>query len=297
MITDIIVSIEYNNKGDLYMLEDKLILVGVLLVMILLVSVLSCKGVIAAEDSDFERYNLSFEIYTEDIGPETMIPVRQFEPRGMNYYEIDDSKVVMAWEESILYVDIESAHVNISGETLEIEKQPVMVNDDLLISFELFEKFVEKTGLLMEDVIDFGEGLADEVEQEEPGDVGEGGVVLMVVPERHEIHAEADEFENGLEIKVILANNTGEMQNFTFSSGQSYDLKLVNEDDEIVYRWSRNKMFIQAIQQLELEAGENKVWETRVPVSDLSPGVYSMQGWLTARGRRINAEVQEIVVE
>ena len=275
------------------MFEDKLILVGILLVMILLGSVLSCRGVIAAEDSDFERYNLSFEIYTEDIGPETMIPMRQFEPRGMNYYEIDDSKVVMAWNESILYVDIESGHVNVSGESLEIERLPVMVNDDLLISFELFEKFVEKTGVLMEEIIGFDESLADEVEREEFEQIRGGEVELLVVPEKHRVGAEDDE----LEIKVILANNSSRGQNFTFTSGQSYDLKLVNEDDEIVYHWSRKKMFIQAIQQLELEAGENKVWETRVPVSDLSPGVYSLQGWLTARGRRINAEVQEIVVE
>lgn len=293
MITDIIVSIEYNFEGCIYMFEDKLILVGMTFVMILLASVLGCRGVITAEDSDVERYNLSFEIYTENIGPETMIPVRQFEPRGMSYYEIDDSKVVMSWEESVFYVDIESGHVNISGETLEVEKLPVMVNDDLLISFEIFEKFVENTWLIMEDVINFGEGLADEVEQEELVQNRSGEVELLVVPEKHRVDVEDDE----LDIKIILVNNSGRVQKFTFTSGQSYDLKLVNEEDEIVYRWSRNSMFIQAIQQLELKPGENRVWDTGLPVSNLSTGIYNLRGWLTARGRRINAEAQEIVVE
>lgn len=279
------------------MFENKLFLVGVILVMILLASVLNFKGdLVLAEDSDFERYNLSFEIYTENIGPETMIPVRQFEPRGMNYYEIDESKVVMAWKDSILYVDLGSGYVNVSGEKLEIEKLPLMVNDDLLISFELFEKFVEKTGLVMEDVIDLDD-LVGEVEQKQYDNMQGGEVELLVVPEKHEIDSEQAGFENWLEIKVILTNNSGKVENFTFTSGQSYDLKLVNENDEIVYYWSRNKVFIQAIQKLKLEPGENKVWETRLPVRNLPSGVYNLQGWLTARDRRINAEVQEIVVE
>ena len=278
------------------MFEDRFVLAGIILVMILLASVLSCRGVIASDENiDYERYDLSFQIYTEDVGPETMIPVRQFEARGMNYYKINDSTVVMAWEESIFYVDIDSGHINVSGETLEVKNIPLMVNDDLLISFELFEKFVEKTGLKIEDIIDFDDGLVSEDEIEELDDIQDGEVVLLVVPERFEIIAE--DFEGGLDVKVILANNTGEVQNFTFSSGQSYDLKLVDENGDMVYHWSRNKMFIQAIQQLELEPGENKIWETTLAVSNLSPGVYDLEGWLTARGRRINAEVQEIIVE
>ena len=278
------------------MFEDRFVLAGIILVMILLASALSCRGVIANDENiDYERYDLSFEIYTEDVGPETMIPVRQFEARGMNYYKIDDSTVVMAWEESIFYVDIDSGHINVSGETLEVENIPLMVNDDLLISFELFEKFVEKTGLKMDDIIDFDDGLVTTNDLEELDDIRDREVVLMVVPERNEIIVE--EFGNELDVKVILANNTGEVQNFTFSSGQSYDLKLVDDNGDMVYHWSRNKMFIQAIQQLELEPGENKIWETTINLNNLGPGVYDLEGWLTSRGRRINSNAQKLVIK
>jgi hypothetical protein len=75
----------------------------------------------------------------------------------------------------------------------------------------------------------------------------------------------------------------------TFPSGQSTDLRLLNEKGEHVYTWSADKLFTQVFRE-ELIEGERN-WVMSVPVANLEPGRYTAEGWLTTSPRRYSATV------
>lgn len=231
---------------------------------------------LTVEMNDFE---ISFNIKPESIDAGTMVPMKQFQKLNMEFYEIDDKRTILNWKDRILFVDTESYRVNISGETVELENKPLKINNDLLIPYHLLEMFLE--GYKIEE-----EGQVIKINQEKRG------LEFQVIPEMSEITKDM----NNLDIEIILKNKTEATQELTFNTGQKYDLKLTDQEGEIVYRWSRDKMFIQAIQHIKLETGEKETWQTSIPVKELAAGTYQLDGWLTAR-ERIDAETREIIVK
>lgn len=249
--------------------------------ILIIFTLIQATGSQTAISAGEEEFILSFTINTEDVNAETMVPVKQFQQEGLILYEIDEKRTIMTWEGKILYIDVDSRQANISGESVQLERKPLKINDDILIPYHLLIKFMENIDLTLEEI---------EVEKE-PAEIQD--LELRVIPEKSEI----SQNQETLDIDIILANNTGQSLEFTFNTGQKYDLKLTDEDDKVVYQWSRGKMFIQAIQHLQLEAGSEKKWQTSIPLEGISPGVYRLNGWLTARDKRLSAETQEITIK
>ena len=250
-------------------------LIFYLLIFLLLIFIISSMNnshkVLSAAENQIE---LDFSISTEEITDETMIPMRQFKEHGMDFYEVDDGKIIMNRGDNILFVNTESNRINLSGRSIQPEKNPLIVNNDLLLPYHVVADFMGEVELKYE---------AEEVEKDiEPA----RNVKLQAMPEAQEVTEEKE----SLNIKLKLVNNTRRLQRFTFNTGQKYDLKVNDEKDNTVYHWSEGKMFIQAIQTLQLGPGENKTWEVEVPLEDLSPGKYKLDAWLTNRGRRIRAD-------
>ena len=75
----------------------------------------------------------------------------------------------------------------------------------------------------------------------------------------------------------------------TFPSGQNTDLRVTNERGDSVYVWSRDKLFIQVFHEERIEGERN--WVMSVPIADLPPGKYTVEGWLTTQPRQYSAVV------
>jgi hypothetical protein len=56
---------------------------------------------------------------------------------------------------------------------------------------------------------------------------------------------------------LIITNNTGRDLTYKFSSGQIFEIKLVDSDGNIISQWSRGRAFTEAIQTLILKQGES----------------------------------------
>jgi hypothetical protein len=68
----------------------------------------------------------------------------------------------------------------------------------------------------------------------------------------------------------------------SFSSGQMYDLEIRDGDGNVVYLWSRGKVFPQIVSELEIQ--DQKEYVIPVPLVKLPRGNYVVQGWLTTDG-------------
>ena len=67
----------------------------------------------------------------------------------------------------------------------------------------------------------------------------------------------------------------------TFTNGQRVEVTLSDDTGE-VYRWSDGMFFTQAIEQVDLPAGETLPYVLRSDPVDLPPGQYTAKAWVTA---------------
>ncbi|WP_186321379.1 BsuPI-related putative proteinase inhibitor [Bacillus sp. FJAT-22090] len=83
-----------------------------------------------------------------------------------------------------------------------------------------------------------------------------------------------------------IKNEAKEEMVLTTSSGQQIEFQLINEDKEIMYTYSANKMFMQGIVEKKLQAGE----EWKIPLNlqselaEVPAGSYTLIVWSTAEG-------------
>ncbi len=96
------------------------------------------------------------------------------------------------------------------------------------------------------------------------------------------LEADRNEYEKGDEVEVNMAlwNVSGRNHTLNFNTGQVYDLKIVDmENDEEVWRWSDGRAFTMALQEISLAAGELKNWQETFSLDeDIAAGKYSLSG-------------------
>ena len=97
--------------------------------------------------------------------------------------------------------------------------------------------------------------------------------------------ADRTEYQAGESARLTftVANNGQEPLSLDFSSGQQFDLSVVDATGQEVWRWSRGKFFTQAFTKLQLKPDEKKSfegdWQAEGPT-----GRYQAKAWLTTPG-------------
>jgi Intracellular proteinase inhibitor len=76
---------------------------------------------------------------------------------------------------------------------------------------------------------------------------------------------------------ITLKNNTNEMKKVEFPTSQKYEIIIKNKNDKEVYRYSKGKMFTQAIETALIKSGESMEWEEVWEHSSLAPGEYTAE--------------------
>lgn len=92
--------------------------------------------------------------------------------------------------------------------------------------------------------------------------------------------------------RLDVRNTAAVDLHLTFGSGQKGDV-VVSAGDTEVYRWSRDKVFTEAIEQVALAPGEVLGVVLNDPVT-LDPGDYEVRAWITGTFDQ-GAELPEIV--
>ena len=85
----------------------------------------------------------------------------------------------------------------------------------------------------------------------------------------------------GWQVRMTLRHTSQEPLRLDFSSGQTFDVSVVDEKDVPVYRWSADKSFIAALQSIEVTGERN--WSALIPAIR-APGRYTVEAWLTTSG-------------
>ena len=118
---------------------------------------------------------------------------------------------------------------------------------------------------------------------------GEGSTTTAGLAASLEVKVEVD----SVYFTLHVTNDTPRPQTFTFPSSQRYDFVVRTSAGEEVWRWSEGMMFMQALVEAELGAGDTWTFEAAWDPGDRA-GVFEATGRLTARDRRI---VQQMTFE
>ncbi|MFH1386415.1 MAG: BsuPI-related putative proteinase inhibitor [bacterium] len=96
---------------------------------------------------------------------------------------------------------------------------------------------------------------------------------------------EKHDFQAGEPVKltIILSNESGSIVKDVFSSGQSYDFIVLDDNNNIIWQWSNKKVFTMAIRPIVLRPGENlvftEIWDQVDNLKDkVKPGKYFIKG-------------------
>ncbi|HEY1341263.1 MAG TPA: BsuPI-related putative proteinase inhibitor [Bryobacteraceae bacterium] len=85
---------------------------------------------------------------------------------------------------------------------------------------------------------------------------------------------------NLLAARLTLRNTGTDAVSLHFPSGQSFDLKILNDKGESVYTWSSDKSFVMIARDEMLEPGE-LTYGVSVPLDQIPAGHYVLQAFLT----------------
>jgi hypothetical protein len=81
---------------------------------------------------------------------------------------------------------------------------------------------------------------------------------------------------------IRVVNRLDEPRTLVFSDGQRVDAVLLDDDGEVVSRWSDGQMFTQAVGEERFEPGdEGRQWDLELTAPE-TPGSYRLRGLLTA---------------
>lgn len=84
-------------------------------------------------------------------------------------------------------------------------------------------------------------------------------------------------------ITLIITNQGAKPVFFDFLSSKKYDFWVVDENNREIWRWSRDKFFLQVLTNMKLGAGKshifNEAWEQKNNKGNqLKPGIYKIYG-------------------
>ena len=77
-----------------------------------------------------------------------------------------------------------------------------------------------------------------------------------------------------------LESNSPVTQKLRFSTSQEFDAEILDESDQLVWRWSNGQAFTQS----EHEITVSREWAAPVPLPNLQPGNYTVHAWVTTAG-------------
>ncbi|MCO7222964.1 BsuPI-related putative proteinase inhibitor [Pleionea sp. CnH1-48] len=91
-----------------------------------------------------------------------------------------------------------------------------------------------------------------------------GLTVATNISHEHVIYNSVDTIAANL----TLTNHNSEDMALTFPSGQTFEIEIIDANDNVVSRWSRGKAFIQAFQSSTIKAGESATFGGNIELSD-----------------------------
>ncbi len=120
------------------------------------------------------------------------------------------------------------------------------------------------------------------------------------VKEKVIIEPSYDKSDKVFKMNLKITNNTGKSVTINHTSGQKFDFKLLDENKEILYTWSMDKMFMMALTNTVIEPGKSIEFSDELDMESFGETVNSakyLKGFITGSSKDIKIESEGYEVE
>jgi hypothetical protein len=93
-------------------------------------------------------------------------------------------------------------------------------------------------------------------------------------------------------LELRIENKSTEIKKLTFNTAQKYDFWAVDSSGEEVWRWSRDKSFLQVVEELQIPAAARIAFIESFDVKDIPAGTYTAHGEILASPTSISLSDQ-----
>ncbi len=174
------------------------------------------------------------------------------------------------------------------------------VPDDAPVGTILKQYFIEGVGLVKEVRKDIN-GLVKSIElkravvnghvygvdENNGGDVesGNGSLEVKVSTNKfnYTLHYRSRGAEQGpgnyadIKVKISITNNTGTAININRLNGQKYDIKVYDQNGEVIYDWANGRFFTQAAENTTINPGQTLTYTETISVKFPDQGIYQVE--------------------
>lgn len=242
-----------------------------LIILISLILILNSVTMINALEINGNKIN--FDITPEIINDNSYVPLNQFNKlEDFLIEKLQNNRFLIIYNGKYFIISTNDKMVKSSQGEFTLNSQPLSLNNHLLVPLQLINKIFN----------------GDDIEQEEE----ETKLLKLKITTDQKTYKNKD----NIELNIEIINNSNQDITLEFNSGQKYDIFIKNKNDEIIYSWAENQMFIQAFVSETINANSSIVYNEIIEISDLSQGSYSLAVQLTDQEYKLKSKPIQIEI-
>lgn len=222
---------------------------------------------------------VEFDLTPDQINEEVLIPLDQLtDEYSMEIVRLSEGQVFIFYRNQYCILNLGKYEAQLNNEFIILKEAPLEVNGHYLVPLGFICEFLGVDYSSHEGVIQIP-------------------IPILIKDLEVQVLLEDRFFHNGdrADFHILLKNVSGRKQVLHFNSGQRFDLIIKNQAGEIVYRWSRGKMFIQAVSKVVLEPGESMLFSGTLEIRGLQPGLYELYGLITCHEEIVSEPIKIVV--
>jgi len=218
----------------------------------------------ALEINDTE---INFNLTPKKLTNNSYVPIDQFNKMEDFLMEkLQGNRYLIIYQSKYFIISTNDRVIKSSQGEFTLNNQPISVNEYLLVPFRLMKKI-------------FNEENISPIEDQ-------GNQLKLEIITDQRTYSNKD----NIEVKMKVINNSNQDITLEFNSGQKYDIFIKNKNNEIIYSWAENQMFIQAFVSETIKANSSLTYQEKIDISDLAQGTYFLEVELTDQKYGLKAE-------
>ena len=218
----------------------------------------------ALEINDTE---INFNLTPKKLTNNSYVPIDQFNKMEDFLMEkLQGNRYLIIYQSKYFIISTNDRVIKSSQGEFTLNNQPISVNEYLLVPFRLMKKV-------------FNEENISPIEDQ-------GNQLKLEIITDQRTYSNKD----NIEVKMKVINNSNQDITLEFNSGQKYDIFIKNKNNEIIYSWAENQMFIQAFVSETIKANSSLTYQEKIDISDLAQGTYFLEVELTDQKYGLKAE-------
>ena len=227
--------------------------------LIILISLLLLiSNITMANALEINNNEINFDISPKKLSKNSYIPLNQFNKMEDFLMEkLQDNRYLIIYNNKYFIILNNDMMIKSSQGEFALNRKPISVNEHLLVPFQLIDEIFND----------------ENINQKED----QGNKLKLEVKTDQQTYNNKDD----IEVNIKVLNNSNEDITLEFNSGQKYDIFIKNKNNEIIYNWAENQMFIQAFVSDTIKANSTLVYQENIDISNLTQGTYFLEVELT----------------